>query len=378
MKNFLFLVQNVWKQIIYNKFTSIVMLAAMVIGFFFPLLALNDVNDLLADRRLTAYVDASHVAVVDYSMTYKEEAEMYAAISSGREKGLFEKASFSAHERQIIYVGDESYSGGVSGISSEYLSLNAYELLAGELLSDEDYIGGGEKVCLISHQSILAKNGVQTGDTIEISGDTYKIKGIIRAPRCYGGILVPYAMSPELFSGTNSRIQYQIMTYGQKEPTPKTLSFKLFPGEDVILAQTGVEQEEVFYESLRVINRYRMLRVAMVIGFTIINMFILLTGMIFRERYCMAVRMALGASNTTIGFEVIMENLYLMFIALFIDLSLYPKVAVLVNGSNTYLHPITILQVCAGGLLIVAVTSSISFCISFRKQGIALLLKKQT
>jgi len=377
MNKILFLFQNVWNQIIYNKLTSIVMLIAMVIGLFFPLMAMNEVNDTLADEHMTAYNDASHVAVIEYFMKYKEEAEMYAVISSAQEKGLFDEASFNVYESQIIYVGNDNYALGVNGISAEYFRMNAYELLKGEMFSEDDYVGKGEKVCLITQQSSLVKKGVRTGDTIQILGDTYIIKGIIRAPWIYGGILVPYAMSPELFSGTNSQIQYQIITHGENLPNPKILSFKLFSEEPVIIAQTGEEKEKIFAESVIRINHYRILRAATVIGFTIINMFLLLTGMIVRKRDYMAIRMAIGASSAIIGVEVIMGNVYLMFIALFINFLAYPGVAFLLDGSNTYLRIITITEVCAGGLLIVAVTSMLSLHIGLRKQGIALLLKKQ-
>ena len=99
--------------------------------------------------------------------------------------------------------------------------------------------------------------------------------------------------------------------------------------------------------------------------------------MIVRKRDYMAIRMAIGASSAIIGVEVIMGNVYLMFIALFINFLAYPGVAFLLDGSNTYLRIITITEVCAGGLLIVAVTSMLSLHIGLRKQGIALLLKKQ-
>ncbi len=377
MKRIIFLFQNIWKQIIYNKFLSVVMLVTMVIGIFFPLMALNDMNDLLADSRMSTSVDVSHIAIIDYIMNYKEEAEMYAAINSCMEKKLFDMAGFCAFERQIIYADKEFYSGGVCGISAEYLDLNAYELLSGEMFSGKDYVGDGEKVCLIGHQSRLAKNGVKTSDTIQILGDTYRVQGVIRAPRVYGGIFVPYNMTSELFSGTNGRIQYQIITYSEDESYPKILSFKLFPGEDNISAQTGLEQEKVYYESIQAVNQYRIFRAALVIGFAIINWFIILFGKIISERYQMAVRMAVGASNIIVGVEVILGNLSLMLIAFLFDVLLYSRVAGLIKGAVIYLQPVTILQVGVGGLLIGVLTGSVSYCLSLRKQGIAILLKRQ-
>ena len=84
-------------------------------GLVFPMAALNDVNDLRRDGQVAKYAEPSKVAIIEYSMKFREESEFYAAFSMAQDKGWFEEAGFLACMGQIIYAGEEAYSGGVSG-----------------------------------------------------------------------------------------------------------------------------------------------------------------------------------------------------------------------------------------------------------------------
>ena len=55
--------------------------AALVIGFLFPLLAVNDINDVIRDGEVAKYEDASKISVLEYLVTSKiGEEEMEASI----------------------------------------------------------------------------------------------------------------------------------------------------------------------------------------------------------------------------------------------------------------------------------------------------------
>lgn len=374
-----FLFQNAWKNIIHNKYNSIVLLIALTVGFLFPLLALNDVNDLLRDGYVAKYEDASLFTIIDYSMKYKTEEEMYGAIGRCREEGLLETAGFCAYQGEIIYVGEESYSGGISAISKEYLTLSTYELVSGELFTQEDYAGNGGNICMLECRSSLVQNGVTPGDEIEILGEVYVVKGIVRAPRIYGGVMVPYGMASEVFSSVNGQMQYQVITYGETQPNPARLSRKLFQFPDgvggVISAQTGTEQEEMYYQSMREVNRYRILRAVIVIVFACMNVVLLFVGMTMRERYGMAVRAAMGAGRKMLWMELLVRNLLLMSGAFFIAVLLYPMVAFFVKGAGS-LQNVTVLQTGIGGIIIIFFISSMLFLVGFKKREIALSLKQ--
>jgi len=376
MKKLFFVVHNVIQYITYNKFVSTTLMIAMILGFTFPLMALNDVNDLLKDGTVSKYIDAAGIKVIDYSMQFKAADEINGVIKMGKEEGVFEEAGFSIVQGQIVYAKNDSYACGISGISEDYLTLSSCELLEGELFSEMEFDGNGEKVCLLEHQNILVRQGMRVGDNIEILGDVYKIKGIIHAPRTYGGVLVPYQMSTDLFSDSNSLTQYQFITYGNEDMKPTSLARYLFKNQDVISAQTGTEQENVYYESIKEVNKKRLLRASLVILFAIANIYLVFVGMLMRERYSLTIHYALGATLKTIQLELFIRNIVLILLSFFISILIYPIISVFVVGANRFLQMKTMLQVGFGGVVFVALISYLIPWIYFDKQDMSILLKK--
>ena len=372
MKRVSFLIQNAWKYILYNKFSSIVLFVAITVGFVFPMMALNDVNDLLRDVRLSRYEDAAGITVLSYLMPYKDGEEMDAALRPGMEAGTFERAGFAGSESQLVYAGEESYSGMVSGVSAEYLTMMSCELVEGSFFSEEDYEGKGERVCLLRYESSLIRDGVGVGDSIEILGNSYTVKGIVRSPRIYGGVLVPYGFSSEIFAGTGQFLHYQVITYS---PTGKTVIIP-FPDQLTSSRETGVEQERIYLASVRELNRYRMMRAWIIIVFTAVNMLLLFMGMMVRERYSMAVRMALGISRKALFLEVLFRNLLLMLPALLAAVVCYPVLGRYIRSINRGLQAVTVLQAGLGGVVIISLITLSILRFSFKKRGVAALLKK--
>ena len=372
MKRLPFIIQNAWKYILYNKFSSIVLFSAITVGFVFPMMALNDVNDLLRDVRISRYEDASGITVLEYLMPYKEVEEMDALLKQGKEDGMFERAGFLGVESQLVYAGEESYSGMVAGISADYLSLMSCELVEGSCFSEEDYEGKGERVCLLGYQTTLVRDGVGVGDSVEILGNSYMVKGIVRSPRIYGGVLVPYTFSSDIFAGTGDFMHYQIIAYGH---TGKVVVFP-FPDQLTSARYAGAEQEEIYLESVRALNRYRMMRAWIIILFTAVNMLLLFLGMMVRERYSMAVRMALGISRRMLFLEILFRNLMLMLPALLAAVACYPLLGLYIRSINRRLQAVTVLQAGLGGMVIIALITVIIQQFSFKKRGIASLLKK--
>lgn len=376
----IFLIQNAWKYIIYHKYNSLILLIALILGFLFPLLAVNDINEVVRAGEVARFPDASRVAVVEYHMKYRDEAEMEDAVSRCREEGMFETAGYAFFQSEIVYAGEASYTCGICSISKDYLALSGYELLSGTYFTEEDFTAVGERVCVLEAEGPLAEHGVRVGDTIDIGGKNYRVKGIVRAPRIYGSLLLPYADSVELFAGSGITHQYQVIVYGEKLPNPGRISGALFPVdgkyEFKIIAQTGEELEENYYGSIWTYNKYRIQRAAIVIVFAGISLLLLFAGMILRERHDMAVRIALGSSRAVLWLESVIRNLLLVLAAFLITLLLYPMVSGLVMGAGSRLLWRTVLQVGICGALFVISIGSIVLAVGFRKQNVAVLLKE--
>lgn len=375
----IFLIQNAWKYITYHKYNSLILLTALVLGFLFPLLAVNDINEVVRDGEVARFPDASRVAVVEYHMRYKTETEMEAAVSRCREEGMFEMAGYSFVQNEIAYVGEASYTCGICSVSEEYLALSGYELLSGTFFSEEDFAAGGERVCLLDVGGPLAEHGVQVGDTIDIGGEDYRVKGIVRAPRIYGSLLLPYGESAALFADAGINFQYQIIVSGEALSRPGIISSGLFPVDGMYefkgVAWTGEELEEAYYGSMWKYNKYRIQRAAIVIVFAGISLLLLFTGMILRERHDMAVRIALGGSRPMLWLESVIRNLLLVLTAFLVSLLLYPLLSGMVMGAGSRLLFRTGIQVGVCGAAFVVLIGSIVLFTGFRKRNVALLLK---
>lgn len=360
----------------YHKYNSIILVIALALGFFFPLLSVNDVNDLVRDGEVSRYEEASCVAVIEYLMQYKDKEEMDAAIDNCLKEGMFEAAGYFLSKGLTAYAKDAFYASGICAISEGYLPLAGYELVEGTVFSEEDYAAGGEKVCLLEYGGTIARSGLKTGDMVEIAGCVYRVKGIVRAPRTYGGILLPYAAVSALPSELGGKIQYRILTYGATEARPTQIAGRLFPQDmgNLIIAQTGVQEEELYYDSIWTVNRYRIQRAVIVIVFAGINMLFLLIGMIAGEKYNMAVRTALGASRKMLWAELLIRNLLLVLFSLLLALFLYPPVSAMITRARS-LQLKTLLQVGMAGVVLVFLIDSVVLFGYYRKWDVARLLK---
>lgn len=376
----IFLFENAWKYIAYHKYNSVILLIAIVWGGLFPLLAVNDINDVIRDGEVSRYEDASRVVVIEYMMEYRSEAEIEEAISRCQEKELFETAGYAFSQNEIVYVDDESYTCGICSISESYLHLAGCELISGEFLSPDDYAAAEEKVCLLGTRGALVEDGVRVGDVIEIAGENYRVKGIVRAPRSYGSVLVPYADTADLFSVLGTHFQYQIITYGEDQPNPGSLARSLFRLDDgkegLIEARTGAELEEIYYDSIWKVNRYRILRAAIVVVLASISLLLLFAGIILREKKDMAVRIALGGSRTMLWLESVIRNLMLVLSAFCITLLLYPGISKMVMGTGSRLLFRTVLQVGISITVLVVLIDSIVFFVGFRRRNVVQTLKE--
>lgn len=372
----IFFIQNAWKYIAYHKYNSVILIAALTLGFLFPMLSVSDVNDLIRDGEVSRYEEASQVAVIEYLTQYKEEEEIDAAINACIREGMFDSAGYFFTKGLTVRAKEAFYAGGICAVSEGYLPIAGYELVDGVVFSGEDYAAGGERVCLLEYGGALARNGVGVGDVVEIAGNAYRVKGIVRAPRTYGGVLLPYAAVSALPSQQGGRLQYRILTYGETEAHPMQIASGLFPLEtgNLILAQTGMQEEEVYYDSLWSVNRYRIQRAAIVIVFAGINILFLFAGMIAREKYDMAVRTALGAGRKTLWAESLARNLQLVLISFLLAAVLYPSVSAMITRARD-LQFRTLLQVGVSGTALVVLVDSIVLFLCFRKRDIAGLLK---
>jgi hypothetical protein len=376
MNKLSFMLQNVRCAIQHSKFTCFILVFALTVSLIFPVIAMNEINDLIADRTISRYADAAHTIIIDYFMQVKSPEELDGVLLKGESEGLFESSAYNINRNIQMDILDESFEKGISGISKDFLKLTPHQLVAGQLFSEEDFDEQGENVCLLTHRSTFAKGGLAVGDTIVISGETYWVKGIIRCNKLYGGVILPYASSAALFSDTISTLQYQFVLTGDIMFNVYGLADKLFPGESVINAQTGSQQEKTYFDSVRVVNRNRMWRALLVVSLAIINICMLVAGMLIRERKSLAIHLACGADWRMLRVEIILKNTTIFLVSYFIAIVFYALFARFVIGAIRSLMVNTVIQILLGGVLLIYMMTYFISQISFKKPEVIDLLRK--
>jgi hypothetical protein len=337
---------------------------------------MNEINDLIADCSISRYADTAHTIIIDYFMQVKSPEELEKILQKGESEGLFEASAYCIDKNLKIDTSTESFAKGISGISKDFLKLTPHQLLAGQLFSEEDFDEQGENVCLLTHRSTFVKDGLAVGDTIKISGETYKVKGIIRCNKLYGGVILPYTSSAALFSDTKSTLQYQFVLTGDIMFNAYDLADKLFPGESVISAQTGSQQEKAYFDSVRVVNQNRMWRALLVIVLAIINICLLVAGMLIRERKILAIHLACGADWRMLRIEILSKNITIFLVSYFIAIVFYALFARFIIEAIRSLMVNTVIQTFFGGVLLIYMMSYFICQISFKKSEVIDLLRK--
>lgn len=376
MKKIGFILRDIRQQIGYEHFMSTVVLLALAIGNFFLLFGVNGINDLRADARLAAYREKERLYVVDVSQMYEEAEHIEERIAAGIEKGAITDAAYYAIARQIVYGRTDSFSVYVNACSRHYLELDGNEIVAGRMFTLAE-AENGENVCMLIHRGVLESDGVGVGDTISFLGTSYRVIGILRAPKIHGGVVIPYRAGKDMLSV--GRNQYQMMIYGnpEKKWRARELAKLMFPEASVEEAKTGTEMEAAYLESVNSLIRRQGRECGIIIAFTGISMFMLLLGKTMDIRYRNGVRMAVGADRKNIFLQNILQNLILMLTSLAADLFLYKGIAGKIRGANPYLRLNTLWEVTAIGIGMLFVISFITVWYSLHRCSISMLLRRR-
>jgi hypothetical protein len=373
VKKLLFLLRDVVQQIWHDKLISIVIFFSMLVGFFVPIIGANEINDLLADVRLSTYSNVSQLTVCSVRSLYFPQEELDARIDELREEGKLEQVGYLGTLTQIVTIGEDSYSTRIGGANEQYMAISGHELLDGELFSQEDYTSGA-KVCLMVQEEGLIQDAAQVGDIVQIAGDSFQVKGIIRAPKVLSYLILPYQSAEDVLPG---KLQYHVLSYVPSGKAQAAYSSIIFPESDLLYSDKGAEEQEMYLASVNAIIFKQMIQSGIIILLALVCIYMILSGKTMQERSLIGVRLAIGASKRTVLAESICKNFLFLLAAVGIDFTIYRKVAGTLRGISQYARTETLLQVLVGGILVILALSLFSFYRSIGRDTISLLIRKE-
>jgi hypothetical protein len=373
VKKLVFLLRDVVQQIWHDKLISTVIFFSMLVGFFVPIIGVNEINDLLSDMRLSTYSNVSQLTVYSVRSLYLLQEELDARITEFKEDGKLEQVGYLGTLGQIVTIGDESYSTRIGGANEQYMAISGHELLDGEMFSQEDYTSGA-KVCLMVQGETLLQDAAQVGDMIQIAGESFQVKGIIRAPKVLSYLILPYKSAEDVLPG---KLQYHVLSYVPSGKAQVAYGSEIFPGSDPLFSDNGAVEQEMYQASVNTIIFKQMIQSGIVILLALICIYMILSGKTMQERSLIGVRLAIGASKRTVLAESICKNFLFMLTAVGIDFLIYRKLAGVLQGISEYARTETLLQVLGGGILVILAISLFSFYRSIGRDTIALLIGKE-
>ncbi|MGB8452219.1 MAG: ABC transporter permease [Anaerocolumna sp.] len=368
MLSFAFHFKNAVSGLAANKLLNLIIIVSIVVGMMYPIVACTISEGILQDSKLSEYKDPEHMAILEFFAPFMEQSELDTKIMS-LTKGI------DIYGYQTIYTvtakcNKHNFLSAVAGYSSSFLSLEGYKLIEGRLITETE-ISEGKPVCMVRTNG---ENDIKAGDSLSFMGTSYEVVGIIRIPKAYGGIFIPYK-AMEAFIGKNS-LQYKITLQTKEEPNINEIKSNLYFADSVLSIGTAVENVKPYYESVWALIRERIGIGLIVLLFAVISIIMIIIGKAIDDQYIIGVKMSIGASGIQVFTETFLQNAVLMIIALLIDFILFPIVKHYYRLLNNYPDIWVFLVMIIICLIITFFVSLFGTVIVLRNKSVSGLLRK--
>lgn len=348
----------------HHRVLNTVVVVTIAIGLMFPIAVLSTVSFMLDNLVLCQYEDPQNRVVVDCRSVYfpPEQIEEWVIKEGVAECGYIAYTS-------VLWLTDHEVDTlGTAGVTPEYFELEGFELEKGRMITAEEYEQGAH-VCLLR-----ADIGVAVGETISLMGEDYQVVGQVNVPKMYGVIALPYCCMEDLAAGDS--MQYRISFRMKDQESAIRFPMSAFDFADSVLNFAwGDEINAPYRDSIREQITDKLKKGSIVMAAALISIVFILTGKACEERYLIGLRISMGATGGRIYGELLIENGILAFLALLLDLMLFP--IVIRSMRTVYGYPSAWMLACiaAALLLIVVSVSGIVYLRSAKGMAPAELLK---
>lgn len=375
-----FLLENVWKDLLGNKFISAVLLSVFFISNLTMLCAGNIVWNAWQDYRFSRISEAEKLGVAEFFIKentlpilnsgYREK-DVRAMLESGQVPG-FKQMEFCSFMNLVVEQNGEAAVYNVQGSTQNFFEVCNYRIEEGAGFSALFENGHG---CIIKAGRYLDNQGVSVGDILRINGESFEVLGIVRCPASYGEIFLTYE-DFSLLAGVQ-RHQYQALYRYQEELSGRDLKKMrgaLDKKVDLTEYCSGMEHQEIYRTSIVKQNRSKIFSAVMLFIIAAINFFVLVCGKSLLEKKRMGIRISIGAFEYMLFLEsaVRMELIYMA--AFLIAVMLYPSLFQYAVGiPHSVAVEVGAVVWLSNSILIFLVSGAVFARLCFRKTAIDLL-----
>lgn len=370
MSKLFFLLDLSVRGLLKNKKINLIVILSLVLGMMMPIIALANVNVFwvnvknlypkISENTYFCSAKSQHVTTQSYEELQKE---LGAVCMGGLE---WYPVSFQMED----YVAERE----VGAVSANYLDFIRYDILSGRSITKEE-IQSATKVCMLE-ESFLEQNKltISVGENISLEGESFEVVGVYRSMDLINTVLIPASV----LDAVNSSVRNTINMFVQFEKPVEEEVLLTGLRERLGSAQEVKPVEEYFAQLRDYCFEVSFVLLAVTIPlsiFSLINCILVLFGKIARTRHEIAIKMALGAGQSTIFWTSFLENSILSAIAFVVDLAVLPFIVRTAPEGFLLLFDGKVLLCSLGLLILLCFLLSLSMTRRMMKIDIALVLK---
>lgn len=302
-----------------QKPLTIVLMAALAVGMFLPLVLIGGINSVYANKHLLRQLDFKDGFVVETLMPLEQENTIITKLKNNF--GGLKSAGVSAFTFKIPAIYKEkALLVNVEGFDDRVIRSNR-RLVSGRLPTKQEIDEGSPVALIVQDSTSLPGEGLRIGSRLVIQDTEFLIIGTALRGEASGDLMVPHESLKSI--ARTQKLQYKIHMVFDKPYEQNVVKEKFllgFPGADIISvmpAASWISQSDDGFQNSAV---YLLKQGGAALLFALMSIVLISTGRTLQLRYVYAVRQVAGASKAQIIMECWLEVLILVFPPLIIDL----------------------------------------------------------
>ena len=354
----MFVIKCALKKLIYSRKICLIFVLSIAAGLLCPVYVLGYIHTSAKMEEMHRFSSPEDYLLVNGSMPFMDQAalENMKYIVGGT------LDDYECAYQTTVSWGDVNGVAFIGGVSAGILSRVPVYVKEGRLFDENDYGDEQGSVCILADNSALYLAGARVGDEIFFMGNTYEVIGVIDGwgSNLIGAILIPY---PQMYyvSG-NSSIQHRFIIPKGDEGLEASIMAKTQSMFDVnIYSVTSmVEEEKAANEIIDQQNQKWLLIGFVVCFFAFLSISAISAGRSLEERKFMGLHKAIGATQSQLFFEALMQNIILVMAALIVDGAILCLPWEKVMGMEVQYSILCIVQIIAIGMILALILTLFS------------------
>lgn len=367
MNRFIFILKNTICSLKEKMGFNLIIIIALSIGLFMPMLFLAQGNYYLNYCSHSFYTEADGTAFIDGQRKYMPVDELNEKIS--KIEGVTDFAYYASCD-VTVEKGKSSFISRMVGISEHYTELTGYTLIEGRIPTDEE-IRNDENVCIVRRNSSEYTDGwiIKVGDEFKLNGKEYTVIGIILDPKAYGEFLIPYSALEKMVR-PNAGLQYVMFLRTIPENVENVLneavSTKLV--SNVLQKLSAAEHEAEWRNQLWIALKKVLLPELVLLALSVLNFILIMYGKFLETLYAWGVKMAVGEARLMIFIELFLQNLILILLAVMVPVIIVAKVLPELTLTDMLINEIWLLGVLVLCIILSLIITSVLYFALIRKK----------